>query len=254
VTLLRAWTTLVFTSFRRLLWSVGTLMLLFPLTACVLFVARRGYPQIGDEVVAFNALSNFLIFIYASFMTPLCALAFGAQSLSGDREDRTLVFLLIRPVPRWVILSAKFAAAWPLAIVGACGGLWLLCRLAGPVGSIAFEAYLPAVFYMTTAYAAVFLAFAVLFRHAVIAALLYALFMEMLLGNVPGIVKKLAINYYGRSLMYDAGVDHGLSAPDPQWFEVLSGNAARGTLLGITLVSLIGAWVIFRTREYEEAA
>lgn len=254
MTLLRAWTTLVFTSFRRLLWSVGTLMLVFPLAVCILFVTRRGYVQIGDETVAFNAFSNFLIFIYASFMTPLCALTFGAQSLSGDREDRTLVFLLIRPVPRWVILSAKFAAAWPLAVVCACGGLWFLCRLAGPTGRLAFDAYLPAVFYMTTAYTALFLAFAVLFRHAVIAALLYALFMEMLLGNVPGIIKKLAINYYGRSLMYDAGVDHGLSAPDPQWFEVLSSDAARGTLLGITVAALAVSWLIFRSREYEEAA
>lgn len=254
MSLLRAWTTLVFTSFRRLLWSVGTLMLVFPLAACLLFVARRGYTSISDEAVAFNALSNFLIFIYAAFMTPLCALTFGAQSLSGDREDRTLVFLLIRPVPRWVILTAKFAAAWPLAVTWACGGLWLLCRFAGPAGKLAFDAYLPAVFYMTTAYTALFLAFAVWFRHAVIAALLYALFMEMLLGNVPGIIKKLAINYYGRSLMFDAGVDHGLSAPDPQWFEVLSGDAARGTLAGITLASLVVAGLIFRTREYEETA
>ena len=254
MTYLRAGTTLVFTTFRRLVWSVGTLMLLFPLAACTLFVARRGYPQISDPLVAFNSLSNFLLYIYASFMPPLAALAFGAQSLGGDREDRTLVFLLIRPVTRWVILAAKFAAAWPLAICFSCGGLALLCRLAGPPGSIAFAAYLPAIFYMTTAYTAVFLAFSVLFRHAVIAALVYSLFMEVLLGNVPGIIKKLAVNYYGRSLMFDAGVDHGLVAPDPQWFEPLSGFAARGTLLGITLAVLVGAWLVFRLREYEDSA
>ena len=74
MTYLRAGTTLVFTTCRRLVWSVGTLMLLFPLTACALFVARRGYPQISDPLVAFNSLSNFLLSIYASFMPPLCAL------------------------------------------------------------------------------------------------------------------------------------------------------------------------------------
>jgi len=29
--------------------------------------------------------------------------------------------------------------------------------------------------------------------------------MELLLGNMPGIVKRAAVNYYGRSIMYAAG-------------------------------------------------
>ncbi|MGC3972303.1 MAG: hypothetical protein QM775_34670 [Pirellulales bacterium] len=51
--------------------------------------------------------------------------------------------------------------------------------------------------------------------------------MEVLLGNVPGIIKQVAINYYGRSLMYDAGVDHGLSASDTQWLDPYPAYDAR---------------------------
>jgi ABC-2 type transport system permease protein len=248
----RAWSMLVFTSFRRMLWSVGTLMLLFPLAACALFVARRGFVEMRDPVVAFNAFSNFLLFVFGPLIVPLCALAFGTSSIGADREDRTLLFLLIRPLPRWLILSAKLAAALPLAVGFACGSFYLLARLAGPGGRMAFDAYLPAMLYMTVAYTALFQLFAVIFRHSVVVSLLYAIFMEVFLGNVPGIIKQLAISYYGRSVMFDAGVAYGLSAPDPQWFDPLSSDAARWILGGVTLAAMLVAWVVFAWREYDE--
>ena len=45
---------------------------------------------------------------------------------------------------------------------------------------------------MTLAYVCLFHLFAVAFRHSTIIALVYAVFMEMLLGNMPGIVKRVA--------------------------------------------------------------
>ncbi len=71
------------------------------------------------------------------------------------------------------------------------GSFWLYCRLAGAVGQVAFSLYLPAVVFMTLAYVCLFHLFAVAFRHATIIALVYALFMEVILGNLPGIVKRL---------------------------------------------------------------
>ena len=69
---------------------------------------------------------------------------------------------------------------------------------------------------MTLAYVCLFHLFAVAFRHSTIIALVYALFMELLLGNLPGIVKRVAVNYYGRSIMYDAGGQRRLAArPTP---------------------------------------
>ena len=73
-----------------------------------------------------------------------------------------------------------------------------------------------------------------------------------LLGNIAGIIKRVAINYYGRSLMYDAGVEHGLAAPDARSFDPITPTDARIALLTITLAALALAWLIFRTRDYEE--
>ena len=249
--LLRAWTTLTSLTFRRLFWSASTLMVLFPLVGCMLFVLRRHHDHdfSRDE---FRDFSEFMILVFASFVVPICALAFGTASVGGDREDRTLVFVLMRPIPRPLVLLAKFIATLPLVLGLVVGGFWLCCRLAGDVGQVAFPLYLPALVNMTFAYVCLFHLFAVTFRHSTIIALIYALFMELLLGNMPGIVKRAAVNYYGRSIMYAAGKDDGLPSPDPRWFESLPVETASWALIGIAVGGLLLAIVIFSRREYRD--
>jgi ABC-type transport system involved in multi-copper enzyme maturation permease subunit len=251
--LLRALFTLVVLTFRRLLVSASTMMVLLPLAGCLLFVMRRHY---GDDYSEreFRQFSEFIILVFSSFVVPICALAFGTASIGGDREDRTLVFLLVRPIPRALILLAKFAATLPLVMGLVLGSYWLYCRLAGEVGAIAFPLYLPALAFMTLAYVSLFHLFAVSFRHSTILALVYALFIEVLLGAVPGIVKRAAVNYYGRSIMYAAGEPKGLSPPDPRWFEPLGVETASWALVGIAAASLALAMLVFSRREYRDLA
>lgn len=252
MTTLRAWTTLVLLAFRRQLWSTSTLMLSFPLAACGLFLVRRRFHLSASPVEAFQAFSYFLLIVFTAFLVPLCALTYGTASLAGDREDRTLLFLLVRPLGRGLILSAKFVATLPLVLGVTCGSFAVYCRLAGAAGAAAYDAYLPAVVCMSLCYTALFHLFAVLFRYAATAALIYAVFMEILLGNLPGIIKRAAVNFYGRSMMFEAGVEHGLATPDPDWFEPLSATDGRNVLLGLTATALAAAWLIFRGREYRD--
>lgn len=250
--LVRAWAALVGLSFRRLLWSSATLVLALPLAACVLFVVRRRYAVALGPRADFEEFSQFLLFVFAAIVVPIIALAYGTTSVGGDREDRTLLWLLVRPVPRWLLLGAKFTATLPLALGLAMGSYWLCCRLAGPAGQIAEPLYAPAVFYSTLAYLGLFQLLAVAFRHATIIAIVYSLFMELLLGNLPGIVKHVAINYYGRSLMYAAGAIEGLEAPDPRWFEPLAPATAVGALWGFSLLGLLLSMFVFQRREYRD--
>ena len=248
--LFRAWSTLASLSFVRLFWSASTLMVLLPLAGCLLFVLRRHYDHPEFTQHDFREFSEFLIVVFASFVVPICALAFGTASIGGDREDKTLVFLLVRPIPRWLILLAKFSATLPLVLGMVLGSYWLYCRLAGAVGQVAFDLYLPAITYMTLAYVCLFHLFAVSFRHATIIALVYAIFMETLIGNLPGIVKRVAVNYYGRSLLYAAGEADG--AKMPEGFQPLSLEVATWALAGIALGGLILACLVFSRREYRD--
>jgi ABC-2 type transport system permease protein len=248
--LVRAWSTLASLSFVRLFWSASTLMVMLPLAGCLLFVLRRHYNHPEFTQHDFREFSEFLIVVFASFVVPICALAFGTASIGGDREDRTLVFLLVRPIPRWLILLAKFSATLPLVLGLVLGSYWLYCRLAGAVGQVAFDLYLPAITYMTLAYVCLFHLFAVSFRHATIIALVYAIFMETLIGNLPGIVKRVAVNYYGRSLLYAAGEADG--ARMPEGFQPLSLEVATWALAGIAVGGLLLACLVFSRREYRD--
>jgi ABC-2 type transport system permease protein len=250
--LLRAWSTLVMLSFRRLLWSSNTLMVMLPLVGCALFLLRRHYDY-ADFEESFNRFSTeFMVFLFTSFVVPVCALAYATTSIGGDREDRTLLFLLVRPIPRPLILLAKLVATLPLVLGLVVGSYWLYCRLAGTVGETAFPLYLPAVFFMTLAYVSLFHLFAVAFRHSTIVALIYSLFMEFFLGNMPGIIKRIAVNFYARSMMYDVGSEYGMSAPDPQWFVPVSAVVASQALLWLAAGGLVLAMWIFSRKEYRD--
>lgn len=248
--LIRAWLTLFWLTFRRLLWSASTLMVLFPMTFLLVFLYWRRYDRMANLDQAFQRFSNFVILVFVGFFVPVCALAYGTSSVGADREDRTLLFLLIRPVPRWLVLSAKFVAALLPTLALVSLSFILACWLAGSAGEKAYQFFLPAVLYAALAYLGLFHLFAVLLRHSTIVALIYAVFLEFLLGIMPGIVKRITVNYYSRSLMYSLAATEGLQRPG--WFEPISVTAATWTLAGIALGSLLLAMLVFQFREYRD--
>lgn len=255
--LLRAWCTLFWLSFRRLFWSASTLMVSLPLAGCALAAFRlqsRVQSRAANDFAAgFDYFSTrFVIVIFAMFLVPICALAYGTTSIGGDREDRTLLFLLVRPIPRFLILLAKVCATLPLVAGLVVGSFYVYCHLVGEVGELAFRLYLPAVLFMALAYVGLFHFFAVAFKHSTIIALIYALFMEFFLGNMPGIIKRVAVSYYGRSMMYHLGAADGLKSPSAQWFEPVTAQTASWALAGIALGGLLLAVVVFQRREYRD--
>lgn len=255
--LLRAWLTLLWMSFRRLFWSASTLMVMLPLAGCALAAfrlqSRVESRAANDFAAAFDYFSvRFVIILFASFIVPICSLAYGTTSIGGDREDRTLLFLLVRPIPRFLILLAKVAATLPLVTGLLVGSFYIYCRLIGEIGELAFRLYLPAVLFMSLAYVGLFHFFAVAFRHSTIIALIYAIFMEFFLGNMPGIIKRVAVSYYGRSMMYHVGAPEGLNPPPVQWFEPVSAQTGALALTGIALGGLLAALIVFQRREYRD--
>jgi hypothetical protein len=76
--------------------------------------------------------------------------------------------------------------------------------------------------------------------------------MELFLGNMPGIIKRVAVSYYGRSMMYHFGAAEGLEPPPVQWYEPVSAQTAAWALAGIALGGLLAALVVFQRREYRD--
>lgn len=239
-------------SLRRLLFSAQFLMTLAPLVGCGLFLWQRHYNRAADLGRAFDDFGEWTARVMIAIVVPLCSLALGTAGLGSEREDRTLLWLLIRPQPRPIIVLAKFAVALPLTLGLVTASYEWYCWLAGPAGELAWRVFLPAILWTTVAYVGLFQLFAVLWRHATILALVYTLFVEWLVGSLPGVVKRVAVNYYGRNLIYNFGALEGLRPPPAGQFEPVSNLVAIGALASIAVGGLIVAMLVFQRREYRD--
>jgi ABC-type transport system involved in multi-copper enzyme maturation permease subunit len=206
----------------------------------------------GDRE-ALEFTEEILLPVYITFLLPIFCLCYGVGGLSSDREERTLVYLLVTPLPRPLIHLAKFAASMLLASIWSLGGMALLCIAAGTAGWESFQLFWPATLWATTAYIALFHLMSVLFQRATIIAIAYALFLEAVVGNMPGIVKRVAITYYTRCMIFDAGAPLGMASAgrhNPDLYLPISGQAACLVLCALSaFLFLIGTWA-FSRREY----
>jgi ABC-type transport system involved in multi-copper enzyme maturation permease subunit len=215
----------------------------------------------GDAAAARNLLgrsgfyvfSNWFVFsIFLSFLLPIWSLSFATEALGGEREGRSLIWLLTRPLPRTSIYLAKFLALLPWSLGLNLGGFALICLLAGPPGRLALQLYWPAVLGGTLAFAALFHLLGALFRRSAVMGLVYSFFLETILGNMPGYMKRLSLSFYTRCLMFDAARDHGVAMEKPSIYMPVDGTTAWYTLLAATVVFLVVGMVVFARTEYQD--
>jgi ABC-type transport system involved in multi-copper enzyme maturation permease subunit len=208
---------------------------------------------LGHEYTAFQLFSRWIVFgIFQGFLLPLLTLSFATDALGQERENRTLIWLLTRPLPRPATYLAKYLAMLPW-----CLGLNLIafagiCMAGGEPGRLALRLYWPAVLLGTLALAALFHLIAALFRRPAIVALIYSFFFETLVGDLPGDLKRGSLSFYIRSLMFDATHDMGLSPDQLTVYNPVSGSTATAVLLGVTVIFLVIGMCVFTRGEYCE--
>lgn len=237
-------------SLRRLAWSRQTIVSIMLLTLAAVAVFAWSHRR---ERTPADFIEDILLTVYMSFLLPMFCLSFASAGISTDREEQTLVYLLTTPLPRLWVFLAKSGAASAISLIWTIGSLGLLCRLAGKPGGEAFSAVWPAIFASTLAYVALFQLFSVIFRRATIVALGYALFLETLVGNMPGIVKRLTISFYARCLVFDAAADLGIGPTgpfNPLLFQPLPAATAEWMLYAASGALLLTGLLVFTTREY----
>lgn len=165
------------------------------LTGAVLGTSGRGT---GTE----NAVE--LISIYgANFLLPIVALVFATSALGDLRDDETLVYLWLRPLPRWVLPTASWLAvltvAWPLTALPLAAAAWLA---GGP--SAVVRATIVATTVGAVAYSGAFLALGLRTKRALMWGLLYILIWEGFIANASEGAAEAAVLAYTRSVLADA--------------------------------------------------
>jgi hypothetical protein len=126
---------------RQLLSRRRTLLLV--LLAGLMLLVALGL-RIGADPITRQANSARLLEIFGTAtLMPLVALLFGTAALGSEIEEGTAIYLLAKPVPRWVVLLTKVVIATvcsmlltciPVLLAGLIAGAGLRPHLGGSAG------------------------------------------------------------------------------------------------------------------------
>ncbi len=212
--------------------------------------------SVQEKRSAEEFIEQIFLGVFVTFLLPIFCLSYATAGIASEREEKTLVYLLVSPMPRPLIYMAKYVAAQILALAWTLGGLSVICWLAGEAGIKALVAIWPGIAWSTVAYVSLFLLFSALFRRATIVALAYALFLETLIGNMPGIAERLAISYYTKCLIYDAGSIFNANPFGPRDAELaaIPGATAQSILIILSATMLVTGMLVFTEREYARSS
>lgn len=189
---------------------------------------------------------------YLGFVLPMFTLAYASGAIGTDRESRSLVWLMTRPLPRSAIYLGKFAGTLPWCLAFSAGGFVALCLAGGAQGREALRLYWPAALAGTVAFSALFHLIGAIFRRPVVVGLVYVFFFEALVAALPGSLKLLSLSFYVRCLMYNGATAAGYPASMLDVAEPVTATTAWAVLAAATLgLTGLGMW-LFARAEYRD--
>ncbi|HHS12304.1 MAG TPA: hypothetical protein ENN03_00885 [bacterium] len=245
---------------RRTLW-LGILGL-FPVgLALILRLFSSPLARQGIEAAALFPRIGFLLFLH--FLMPLVAVFIGSGLIADEVEGRTLPYLLVRPIPRAVLVMSKALAGWLTsavilaisiaavhAILALPGGLdvWW-----GDLGE--FLRILGVLLLGLAAYTAFFGMLGALLKHPVLAGLLFTFGWENMVSFFPGNVKFFTIVHYLHTLFPHMRQFQSQNIQTQLLSFIIKtrGTApalAIGILVALTAVFTGGMVLVLMTREY----
>jgi ABC-type transport system involved in multi-copper enzyme maturation permease subunit len=207
------------------------------------------------EPSARRLAQNILMPAYIQFLMPMLGICFGASAVGGEREDGTLIYLMITPIPRPLVYLTRFLATAALVVASAGITLWTMCRVAGEPGSEALGVFLGPSLLGAAAYGSLFLLLGAVFRHGTIVSLAYWFFLEALLGNMPGIIKRVSVAFYVRSMIYERGADLEIAPRgrvNREMFLPVEADTAILVLTCAIAALLVLGVTVFTRREYRD--
>ncbi len=185
---------------QKLLRGWGRIVVLVVLAALAIIIAI--VMRSSDGGVTPEDGASFLVWYGLSIVLPFGALLVASEAFGDLRDERTLVYLWLRPVRAWSATTG--AAAASLAVTFALLVVPLI--VAGIILDVpmAAGATLAAV-----AYTGVFLAFGLVLSRPLLAGLLVLLVWENVIGSLSAATARLTIRSYAASLVVSEGWDVG---------------------------------------------
>ena len=222
----------------------------FPIDQAIIPLLPLILSPFSLQVQVFVRSVVFIIFL--NFLLPMWSISFATEAMGGDRETNSLLWLLTRPLPRPAIYLGKFVAMLPWTLTLNLGGFSLLCLSAGAPGRETLRLLWPSVLCGSLAFSSLFFLIGAFFRWPAVVSIVYTFFLETILGNMPGYLKRVSLNFYTQCMMYDALGEHGIAPPKPHVYLPVDGTTGCLMLLGATVVFLTLGMLWFSRKEYHE--
>jgi ABC-2 type transport system permease protein len=181
---------------------------------------------------------------------PLATVILATNAIGNELEDRTMVYLVLKPVRRSRIIIEKYAAVVQATWVALVAGMlvaWVMSSRGSVIDDVdVFAAAVLAVLIGVFTYGALFLAISLIIPRALIAGIIYVLIWESLLGRIIPGARLLSIQHYVQSLY-----SRLLSDPVIQVNDALRFTSAMLTISLIIAFALVFATMRLRAMDLE---
>lgn len=199
----------------------------------------------------YSTVSSILVFR----LLALASAIFTTAIVSQEVEQKTIVYLLTRPVSRPKLLLVRYVAS--VIVVAVIGIIAAILTSAGAYHGLSGNPLLAsdmlALVFGAAAYGAIFLFVSLLFNRALIICLLYAFGWETAIPNMPGEMYRLSTASYLQGIAEhpSEGNNKALALlSGTAGDNVLSRGAATTTLAVVIVVALVLSAIWFTRFEY----
>ena len=225
---------------QRLVVAIGLMIV----PAMIALIYRFNAEDLSDTIgFVSTVFSNIVIGI----LMPITALVFGTSAFGGEVEDGTLIYLMVKPLPRWTLALSKYVVAVVATIAVAIPSI-LLVWLLTP-GATPFRvplSYIAGASVGALLYCAIFVTLGITSRRALALGLLYIIaFENVLTRNIAG-AKSLSVREFSLAICKKA-----LGAVAP----LADVTVSMGTVWTMGTIFLVVALAmgIVKLRKYEVA-
>lgn len=196
--------------------------------------------------------------IFQFVLVMLCVI-YGTGIIANEVEQKTVVYLLTRPVARWRILLPKYLAACTAAFLAAGGSLLLtaLATYGSRLGGAPFLRDAGVLLVGVQVYTSLFLLLGTVLTRPLIVGLLFGFGWETWVPNMPGSFAKFSLISYLRALTPHETAESDvmdmnqmLSAVGETLKQPIATSTAWIVLLSCLTLFLTLSLLIFSSREY----
>lgn len=194
---------------------------------------------------------------FIRFAVPVLAVFYGTGLIADEVDDKTITYLLTRPIPRASVLLGKYLAYLVCTIAVVLPSIMIMWLLVAPIQGTLAESFpalaadLGIVALGLMAYGALFALVGATFKRPLLFGLLFVFGWENLALALPGYIRQLTVAHYLQGL-----VPHAMPTGSPAGvLQAVFGQPAGlvESLVGLFMIAAVGLWLAARAvtrREY----